>query len=74
MCLFRSKGNFGIKFSIIEKRVLKEFQRSVNSPTQGLKGDTKSWAFAFGGQDLGKGPCEARAAFDLAFVPATSSN
>ena len=33
MCLFRNKGIFGIKLSIIEKGILEEFWRSANSPT-----------------------------------------
>ena len=36
MCLFRSKGNFDIMSNIIEKGVLNEFWRSVNSPTHFL--------------------------------------
>lgn len=39
MCLFKNKGNFGNKFSITEKGVLKEFWRSAHSPT--LKLNTK---------------------------------
>ena len=33
MCLFRNKGIIDIKFNIIEKGVLEEFCRGVNSPT-----------------------------------------
>lgn len=33
MCLFRNKGIFGIKLSIIEKWVSEEFWRGANSPT-----------------------------------------
>ena len=33
MCLFRNKDIFGIKLSIIEKGVSKEFWRSANSLT-----------------------------------------
>lgn len=32
MCLFKSTGNFDIMSNIIEKGILKEFWRSVNSP------------------------------------------
>ena len=34
MCLFRNKGIFDIKLSIIENGVLEEFWRGANSPTQ----------------------------------------